>query len=137
MRARPRSGCDPPRLAANTPSSACTSRSSARDERHDLLDRERAVGERAGLVEADDVEAGERLDRLQPLHERAAAADARRGDREDEARQQHEALGDERDDAGDGGRDGLAGRHVVGAQRVQQQDARSGSSARPSGAAAG
>ena len=115
-------GLRAPRLAANAPSQRVHVALAGAGERHDLLDRERAVGERAGLVEADDVDAGQRLDRVQALDERAAAADARGGDREDEARQQHEALGHERDDARGGRRDGLAQGHVVRAQRVQEQD---------------
>ena len=58
-------------------------------------------GERAGLVETDDVDAGEALDRRQLLHEHVAAGQGDRRDREREARQQHEAFGHHRDDTGD------------------------------------
>ena len=120
--ARPRSGCARPGWPRRRRAARARRGSPAPPSGSDLLHGERAVGERPGLVEADDVEAGERLDRGQALDERSAAADARGGHREDEARQQHEALGHERDDAGDGRRHGLAHGDVVRAQRVQQQD---------------
>ena len=62
-----------------------------------------AVRERAGLVEADRVDGGERLDGVQLLRERAGARDPHRAGRERDRRQQDEALGDERDEAGRGG----------------------------------
>ena len=62
---------------------------------------DRAFGERPGLVEADDVDAGEALDRGQLLHEHVAAGQRDCRDREREARQQHQALGNHRHDTGD------------------------------------
>ena len=55
------------------------------------------------------------------MHQSAPAPDPGGRHGEHEAREQHEPLGDERDDAGDRGRDGLAGGYVVHVQRVQQQ----------------
>ena len=94
-------------------------------ERDDLVERERAVGQRAGLVDADDVDAGERLDGGQALDERSAARHARRADGERDRGEQDEALGHERDAAGGGGRDGLADRRLVEVQRDEQQRPRS------------
>ncbi len=90
-------------------------------ERDDLVEAEGAVGEGAGLVDADHVDPGQRLDRVQPLDERAAPGHAAGGDGEGDAREQHEALGDERDDARGGLGDRLADRGVV---HVQGEDER-------------
>ena len=57
---------------------------------------------RAGLVEADDVDPGQGLDRGQLLDEHLAAAEADDADGEGDAGQQHQALGDHGHDAGHG-----------------------------------
>ena len=61
-----------------------------------------ALGERAGLVEAHDVDPGEALDRGQLLHQHLAAGERHRREHEGDAGEQHEALGHHRDHAGDG-----------------------------------
>ena len=88
-----------------------------------LLEPDRALGERARLVEQDDVDAGEALDRGQLLHEHLAARERDRGDAEREARQQHEPFGHHRDDPGDDSRDRGAVRvlHVELAEREQHR----------------
>ena len=58
-------------------------------------DAQARLRQRAGLVEADDVDGGERLDRVQLLRERAAPRHAQRRDRVRQARQQDQALRDE------------------------------------------
>ena len=90
-------------------------------ERDDLVEAEGAVGERAGLVDADHVDPGQGLDRVEPLDEGAAPGHAAGGDGEGDAGEQHEALGDERDDARGGLGDRLADRGVV---HVQGDDER-------------
>ncbi len=65
----------------------------------DAGDDEGALGERAGLVEADDVDAGQHLDRRQLLHQHLPPAEAGDADGEGDAREQHEALGDHGADA--------------------------------------
>jgi hypothetical protein len=88
----------------------------ARPPRPDLLHRHPVLGERAGLVGADDRRAAERLDGRQPAHDRVAAghpADAEReGDREDD----RQALGDrghrERDGHHEHVGEALAERHA-------------------------
>ena len=84
---------------------------------------ERALGERAGLVEADQVDRGERLDRVQLLDERAPARHPRSRDREGEARQQDQPLRDERDNRGDRGRHGRVQRRMPLPQRVSEDQA--------------
>ncbi len=91
-------------------------------ERHDLVERERAVGQRAGLVDADHVDAGERLDGREPLDEGSTPGHACGADREGDGGEQHEALGHERDTAGRRGRHGFPDRRLVVAQRGEQPD---------------
>ncbi len=83
-------------------------------------DAKRGLGERAGLVEADDVDRRERLDRVQLLDERAATRHAQRGDGVRQADEQHEPFGDERDDRRDGGRDRGVQRRVTVPERVAE-----------------
>ncbi len=85
--------------------------------RDDLDQLQRAVGERAGLVEADGVDRGERLDRVQLLRERAGASDAHGAGRERHRGQQHQPLRHDRDQAGRRRLRGLAERRVVQPQR--------------------
>ena len=61
---------------------------------------QRRLGQRAGLVGADDVHRGQRLDRVELLGEHAALGDLERRHRRGEADQQDQALGDEVDDPG-------------------------------------
>ena len=79
----------------------------------DRDDAQAGLRQRPGLVEAERVDRGERLDRVQLLGERPAPRDAERGGRVGEAGQQDQALGDERDDARDRGRDRLVARVVA------------------------
>ena len=76
-----------------------------------------------GLVDADHVDAGERLDRVEPLDERAATRHAAGGDGEGHAREQDETLGDERDDAGGGLDTACADRRVVDVQGDDERTA--------------
>ena len=71
------------------------------ETRSTRVEHDVALGERARLVEADDVDPGQPLDRGQLLHEHLAAGQRHRGDAEREAREQDEALGDHADDGGD------------------------------------
>ena len=59
-----------------------------------------AIGERAGLVEAHRVDVGQRLDRVQILHQHSLAGEAHRGDGERHAGQQDQPLRNEGHDAG-------------------------------------
>ena len=68
-----------------------------------------------GLVGAHDVDAGQALDGAELLDEAALAAEADDADGEGDAGQQHEALGDHGDDAGDRAADGVGEALVVDA----------------------
>ena len=68
------------------------------------LEADDAFGERAGLVEADDVDAREPFDGRELLNQHPPARERERGDREGEAREQDEPLGYRGDDAGDDAR---------------------------------
>ena len=89
----------------------------------DRLDLEAGVRQRAGLVDADRVDRRERLDRVQLLRERAAARHAHRRDGVREAREQDQALGNERDDRGDGRRHRVVHRRVPAVERPAERDA--------------
>ena len=99
---------------------AAASRPSA--ERLHPLDRQPPLGERAGLVDAQHVDAREPLDGRQLLDEHAPPRQAHHGDRERERREQDEPLGHHRDRAGDGARHRLAP-VVVRAQLAPEQQA--------------
>ena len=92
--------------------------------RHELDHPQGLLGERAGLVEADHVGRGERLDGVELLAEGAAARHPQRRDRVGQPDQQHEALGDDRDHAGHGRRHRLAERRVLLDQRPAEQQRR-------------
>jgi len=77
----------------------------------------------ARLVEADDVDRGQRFDRVQLLGQRAVPRHPHRRDRVSDAREQDQAFRDERDDGGDGGRHGGVERRVPPPQRVAEHDA--------------
>ncbi len=88
-----------------------------------LHDPEAVLGEGAGLVDADRVHRRQRLDRVELLAERAAAGHPQRRDRVGDPGQQHQPLGDDRDDRRDGRLDRLAERRVLLDQRPEQQPA--------------
>ena len=89
-------------------------------QRLNAVQHQVAVGERAGLVQADGVDVGQRLDRVHVLHEHALARQPHGADREGEAHQQHQPFGDHGDDAGRGGRDSLAKGRIARRQRPHQ-----------------
>ena len=87
-----------PTAAATSPSLSRSSSPSGvqiRDRAHPVL------GQRPGLVGADDRRRAERLDRAQPLDERAAAREARHADRERERDRRQQPLGHVGDDQAD------------------------------------
>ena len=89
----------------------------------DIDDSQRGLGQGACLVEADDVDGGERLDRVQLLRQRAPPRHPQRRDRVGQACEQDQPLRDERHDRGDGGRHrGVQGRVPV-PERVAEDDA--------------
>ena len=69
-------------------------------EQLDLVDDQTALGERARLVDAQDVDAREHLDRRQLLHQHATLGQPDDADRERHARQEHETLRHHRDGGG-------------------------------------
>ena len=73
-----------------------------RVEQLDSGEAHAALGERAGLVQADDVHPGQALDRGQFLHEAVALPEPHHADREGHRRQQHQAFRHHRHDPGDG-----------------------------------
>ena len=89
-------------------------------ERLDAVEHDRALGERAGLVEAHDVDARQALDRGQLLHQHLAPGEDDRGDAERDRREEHEALGHHADDAGD--RAGDRRRHVAVLELAPEQE---------------
>ena len=80
-----------------------------------------ALGERARLVEADDVDPGQPLDRGQLLHQHPAASQRHRGDAEGQAREQDQALGHHAHDAGDH-RDERVARALLSSAELAQQE---------------
>ncbi len=83
------------------------------------------VGQGAGLVEADDVDAREALDRRQLLNQRLLACERDRGDRERQARQQDQPFRHHPDQRGDGAGDsGLPALVVRGVELAPQQERR-------------
>ena len=106
-------------------------------QRGNAVQHQVAVGERAGLVQADGVDVGQRLDRVHVLHEHALARQPHGADREGEAHQQHQPLGDHGDDAGGGGRDGLAEGGVVAPRASTPGRRPAAPSPQPAAAAAG
>ena len=72
---------------------ATAARSSSIPSTHSIAaKRDRTVGQGPGLVEADDVDAGQPLDGGELLHEHLAPGQAQRADEEGDAREQHQAL---------------------------------------------
>ena len=104
--------------AANRPSSSPSDCRAG-----DVDDPQRGLGQGAGLVEADDIDGGERLDRVQLLRQRAPPRHPQRGDRVGEAGEQDQPFRDERDDGGDRGRHRGVQRRVPVPERVPEHDA--------------
>ena len=95
------SGCGCGSAETIAASTASTS-SSGVDGKADHVDAGHlGLGERACLVDAEHVDPGQPLDGRQLLHEEPAAAEPDDPDGEGDARQEHEALGEHRDDPGD------------------------------------
>ena len=101
-------------------------------ERMHLVERDVALGEGSGLVEADHVHPREPLDRGEFLHEHLQACKPDRSHREGDARHEDEPQGHHRDDGGHRGRCGVppgpgrgglapsAERHHLGVQHEQR-----------------
>ena len=88
-------------------------------ERHET---KAVIGQGAGLVETDDVDACEALDGVDALRKGPKARKAHGRDGEREARQQHESLGHERKQPGNGRASGLPDRCVAKGQRRDEED---------------
>ena len=88
----------------------------------DLDQLERAVGEGAGLVDADRVDGRQRLGGAHLLDERVHPRQAHGGDGEGDAHQQDEALGDQRDQAGGRGLGGLGEVDAADDEAAEHQD---------------
>ena len=71
----------------------------------DVLKPDHSLGERAGLVEQDDVDPGQSLDRRELLYEHVPARERDGGDAECQARQQNETFRHHGNDAGNDARD--------------------------------
>ena len=84
------------------------------------------VGERAGLVDADRVDRGERLGRAHLLHERVEAGEPDSRDGERDAHQQHQSLGDQGDQAGGGGLRGVVKRRLASVEAAKIRTTASG-----------
>ena len=87
----------------------------------DAGDPERPGGERAGLVDAHDVDARQHLDRRQLLHQGLAAGQRGGADGEGEAGEQHEALGDDGADPGHRAPQRLADRRRAAELRTRRR----------------
>ena len=70
-------------------------------ERDQGVERDGAVGQGAGLVETDNVDPGQALDRGKLLHQHPAPGQGDRGHAEGDAGQQHQSLRDHADQRGD------------------------------------
>ena len=75
--------------------------------RHHLDHPQAVVGERPGLVDAHRVHRGQALDGVELLRQRAQSGQPHGGDGEGQAGQEHQALGHDRHQRGDGGARGL------------------------------
>jgi len=91
--------------------------------RHDVGDTDPRVGQRPGLVDAEGVDRGKRLDRVQLLHESSEPGEADGGGGERQRDEEDEALGDERDHARDGGLDRVADADVLPLERDDEDHA--------------
>ena len=112
-----------PALAAKAPRASRRRASSTARRGNDLDDPQRGIGERPRLVDADRVDRGQRLDRVELLGEHTAPGHAHRGDRVGEAHEHHEPLGDQAHDARGRRRDGRVGAHVAVIERVAEHRA--------------
>ena len=88
----------------------------------DLHDTQAGLRQRPGLVQAEHVHGGERLDRVQLLGERAAPSHLQRCDRERDAREQDQALRHECHAGGDRRRHRFVERDVALPQRGPEDD---------------
>ena len=120
-RSSPGSGCAPRPSAAKRPSASCATAGCALVGHLDRDQVEGAVGERSGLVDADRVHGGQRLGRGHLLDEGVHPRQADGRDGEGDAHQQHQALGDQRHEAGGRRLSRLVERHVADRERDQQQ----------------
>ncbi len=104
--------------------SACrTSSASASPSELQIVEHDVAVGQRAGLVQAHDVDPGQPLDSGQLLHQGLPPGQRHGRDHEREARQQHQALGHHADERGHRAGDGvLPGLVVRAAELAPQQE---------------
>ena len=93
-------------------------------ERLDLVEHDLALGERAGLVQADHVDARQSFDGRKLLHQDLAPSERDRGDPERDAGEQHESLGHHSHHAGD--RAAQSGIEVGVAQLAPEQQRGSG-----------
>ena len=96
----------------------------ARHRRPSTVDLHAVLGERAGLVRADDVGRPEGLDRAQALDERAAAREATHADRQRERDRRQQALGDVGDEQPDREDDGVGERQPGERAERDERDAR-------------
>ena len=106
--------------AAKRPSASSSSSGGDPVRRHQLDDAERGRGQRPGLVDADRVHGGERLDRVQLLRERPEPGHAEGGRGVGDRDEQDQALGDERHHSGDGRVDRVSEGHVLLLERDDQ-----------------
>ena len=114
-----RSGDD----AAKRPNAARSSSSSTPSAGSSPTSRSRDLGQRARLVEAERVDGGQRLDRVQLLHQRAAARQPQSRHAVGQRGEQDQALGDERDEPGDRDLDRLVEAAALLAERDDQHHA--------------
>ena len=83
----------------------------------ELGDAQTRLGERAGLVEADDRGRCERLDRVELLRKRTVPGELEGAREVDDAREQDQPFGDEVDHRGDDGGEGVVERRVAQPER--------------------
>ncbi len=106
--------------APSAPSTARSCGSAVPVERADLGQPHAVLGERAGLVRADDVDPGQALDRRQLLHQALALPEPDHADREGDAGEQDEALGHHRHERGDHAADRVVERRCLGGPELAQ-----------------
>ena len=106
--------------AASAPSARAGLVGRVATERLDAVEDDRALGERAGLVEAHDVDARQPLDRRELLHQHLAAGEDDRRHAERDRGEQHQPLGHHPDHARD--RAGDRRRDVAVLQLAPEQD---------------
>ena len=92
-----------------------------RVKEHNVGDRHAGLGQGARLINADRVDAGEHLDRRKILDQHLPLGQAHHGHRHGDACQQHQSLGDHRDDAPDRAADSVVDGLVCTQLRDQQE----------------